>query len=347
MGFEPPPTDLENLYTSQTHPYFRAPHLYIALAAPAGCAGARAVDNHGQRPGRARGRRTSGLQLERKPQGLAEPGLLGYGAAHQPRPQPLRPHLHGELHPSGRRDQSLDLAGQFHGLRRRPDRLRRDAPLHAAALRTGRRLPGAADPEAGRLRLRQRPLRGRRDDREQYGFSGRGAGRRLRDERGAGFLRIEIQDAGGAPLPEFALARCDEIFGDRIERVVTWQGNRDLSRVAGKAVRLRFMMKDADLYSLAIRLVPWRASARLVLLTAPCPRGARCRTFLGHRVAVGVERGRCRPRTGERLGAGDGERGRGRRPLRTPAEGAVRCRITVSSSTTSQLSYNDVSGAPE
>ena len=37
--------------------------------------------------------------------------------------------------------------------------------------------------------------------------------------------------------------------GDEIERIVRWKGGSDVSRLSGQPVRLRFVMKDADLYS--------------------------------------------------------------------------------------------------
>ena len=69
----------------------------------------------------------------------------------------------------------------------------------------------------------------------------------------AGSLRVEIQDASGSPIPGFAAADCTLIIGDEVERVATWSGGSDVSRIAGKPVRLRFVMKDADLYSLRFR----------------------------------------------------------------------------------------------
>ena len=65
----------------------------------------------------------------------------------------------------------------------------------------------------------------------------------------AGSLRVEMQDATGQPVPGFALADCPPIFGDTIERVVTWINGRDVGAVAGRTVRLRFVLKDADLFS--------------------------------------------------------------------------------------------------
>jgi hypothetical protein len=65
----------------------------------------------------------------------------------------------------------------------------------------------------------------------------------------AGTLRVEIQDASGQPMDGFSLADCAELFGDSIARRVTWKNDADLSLLAGKPVRLRFDLKDADLYA--------------------------------------------------------------------------------------------------
>lgn len=69
----------------------------------------------------------------------------------------------------------------------------------------------------------------------------------------AGSVRVEIQDEKGAALPGFQLGDCPEIFGDQIERVVSWKGGSNVGELAGKPVRLRFVMKDADLYSIRFR----------------------------------------------------------------------------------------------
>ncbi len=69
----------------------------------------------------------------------------------------------------------------------------------------------------------------------------------------AGSMRVEIQDERGAALSGFALADSVEIIGDEIERVVSWKGSADVSRLSGQPVRLRFVMKDADLFSLRFR----------------------------------------------------------------------------------------------
>jgi hypothetical protein len=66
----------------------------------------------------------------------------------------------------------------------------------------------------------------------------------------AGFIRVELQDASGQPVAGYTLADAVEIVGDHLARKVTWKPGSDLFVLAGKAVRLRFAMKDADLYSM-------------------------------------------------------------------------------------------------
>ncbi len=68
-----------------------------------------------------------------------------------------------------------------------------------------------------------------------------------------GSVRVEIQTADGKPIPGFTLDDCREQIGNEIDRIVSWKGGSDVSSLAGQAVRLRFVMKDADLYALQFR----------------------------------------------------------------------------------------------
>ena len=71
----------------------------------------------------------------------------------------------------------------------------------------------------------------------------------------AGSLRVEIQDAStGQPFSGFALDDCELQYGDQLDRVVSWKTGADLSQLAGKPVRLRIELKDADLYSLQFNM---------------------------------------------------------------------------------------------
>ena len=65
----------------------------------------------------------------------------------------------------------------------------------------------------------------------------------------AGGVRLEIQDLNGKAMPGFALDDCEPLFGDTLERTVTWKNGADVSTLAGRPVRLRFALQDADVYS--------------------------------------------------------------------------------------------------
>jgi hypothetical protein len=69
----------------------------------------------------------------------------------------------------------------------------------------------------------------------------------------AGGIRVEIQDANGKPIDGFSLADCQPVFGDSVARTVTWKNGADVRQLVGKPVRLRFELKDADLYSLRFK----------------------------------------------------------------------------------------------
>lgn len=65
----------------------------------------------------------------------------------------------------------------------------------------------------------------------------------------AGGITVEIQDPAGNPLPGFSLDDAQQQIGNEIRRVVSWKQGSDVSSLAGKPVRLRFVIKDADLYA--------------------------------------------------------------------------------------------------
>ena len=69
----------------------------------------------------------------------------------------------------------------------------------------------------------------------------------------AGGVQIEVQDAEGRPIPGYGLDDCPEFFGDEIDRVVSWESGTDTSSLQGQPVRLHFVLKDADLYSIRFR----------------------------------------------------------------------------------------------
>lgn len=72
----------------------------------------------------------------------------------------------------------------------------------------------------------------------------------------AGGVRVELQGEDGAPLEGFALDDCAEMFGDELSRVVRWTGGTDLEALVGETVRLRFALRDADLFAFRFRPQP-------------------------------------------------------------------------------------------
>jgi hypothetical protein len=64
-----------------------------------------------------------------------------------------------------------------------------------------------------------------------------------------GSLKVELQDAAGKPISGFTASDCKPLTGDEIAGKVTFAGG-DVGKLAGKTVRLRFVLKNADLYSL-------------------------------------------------------------------------------------------------
>ena len=64
-----------------------------------------------------------------------------------------------------------------------------------------------------------------------------------------GSVKVEIQDAEGRPQPGFAMDDCPEMFADEIGGIVRWKGGADVSGLAGKPVKLRIALMDADLFA--------------------------------------------------------------------------------------------------
>ena len=63
----------------------------------------------------------------------------------------------------------------------------------------------------------------------------------------AGGVRVELQNADETAIPGLALGDCRELIGDRLAKAVQWRG--DPASMAGKPVRLLFSLRDADVYS--------------------------------------------------------------------------------------------------
>ncbi len=74
------------------------------------------------------------------------------------------------------------------------------------------------------------------------------------DTSAAGQVQVEILDEQGRPISGYSLADCDEIYtANEINRPVKWTGSSAIGRLAGSPIRLRFVMRDADLYAFQFR----------------------------------------------------------------------------------------------
>jgi hypothetical protein len=66
----------------------------------------------------------------------------------------------------------------------------------------------------------------------------------------AGSVRVEILDKNGHVLPGFGLDDMEMWFGDGLDIPVTWKQGGDLAQIGRRPIRLRFLLKDADLYDI-------------------------------------------------------------------------------------------------
>ena len=61
-----------------------------------------------------------------------------------------------------------------------------------------------------------------------------------------GHIYVSILDETGAEIPGY---RSHEVFGDNLDRPVVFAGGPDVSALAGRPIRLKFTLRDADLYA--------------------------------------------------------------------------------------------------
>ncbi len=64
-----------------------------------------------------------------------------------------------------------------------------------------------------------------------------------------GSVRIELQDGDGRAIPDYGLDDMRPIYGDRVDQTVAWKNGKDLVQLAGRPLRLRFDLKDADVFA--------------------------------------------------------------------------------------------------
>ena len=69
----------------------------------------------------------------------------------------------------------------------------------------------------------------------------------------SGSIQVEVRNDVGQAIDGFRMSLNKKIFGDEIEHVVKWGDDSDLGALAGQPVSLRFVLQDADLYSIRFR----------------------------------------------------------------------------------------------
>ena len=72
---------------------------------------------------------------------------------------------------------------------------------------------------------------------------------RVSADASGGEIRVEVQEAGGAPIKGFALADCRPVCGEGIAQRGWFAGGPDESPLVRRPIRLRVHARQADLYS--------------------------------------------------------------------------------------------------
>lgn len=200
----------EHIYTTLTHPYFRAPHVYIAMPT---------------RFHPARGQSTDILFMTAR--GNAPYDRTFRGAFIRPGLDPAR---------WGNRSNyaALNVVPGPPG-----EMWIYTTPFRRFALRTDGFASVRAGADSGEMVTR--PLRFKGDTLTLNTATSAG-----------GSVTVEIQSPDGRALPGFALADCVAGVGDSIEMPVVWKSGK-VGSLAGKDVRLRFVMREADLYSIRFK----------------------------------------------------------------------------------------------
>lgn len=68
----------------------------------------------------------------------------------------------------------------------------------------------------------------------------------------SGYVKVELLDEDGKPLPGYSVNEASTYIGDEINQEVVWSGGKSVSGLGDKLVKIRFLIKDANLYSFAV-----------------------------------------------------------------------------------------------
>ena len=70
-----------------------------------------------------------------------------------------------------------------------------------------------------------------------------------------GELRVELQTEDGQPIEGYTAGDCRPLTGDAIAHVVSWKQTDSVRPFAWKPIRLRFVGKNSDLYSMRFQVL--------------------------------------------------------------------------------------------
>ena len=229
------PAPVEEFYINQTRPYFRAPHIYVALPARF------MADRQAITAEEAAALEVHETQLSACSDACfmtARPGTEWYDRTFME--ALIKPRI-GAGHWSARCNYPVDGVVQTG-----PEEMSLYIDEHYAqpgnqVRRYSLRLDGFVSVRAshGGGELLTRPVI----------FSGRELELNYATSA-AGSLRVELRDPEGGPIPGYTLREARDLFGNRLAGRAAWKHGTDVSRLAGRPVQLRFVMRDADLYSL-------------------------------------------------------------------------------------------------
>lgn len=230
-------TPYEHIYTQQTSPYFRAPHIYVAI-------GSRFVPH----------RQIASLdQLEKlkvdpsQHKGLSEPFLMTsrggnvYDRTFMEafiRPAVGLNHWSARTNypslnivPTGKSEMSLYVNQDY-------------AQPTGHLRRYSMRLDGFSSLSA--------PYKGGAMKTKPFIFSGKELEVNYATSA-VGEIRMALQDENGKDIPGYSMLDFQELVGNETARTVAWSGGSDLAKLAGKKVCLHVYLKDADLYSIRFK----------------------------------------------------------------------------------------------
>ena len=230
-------TEREHLYTNQTAPYFRAPHIYIALAARFMPQRQVLTDEQAKQlnvnPKYFKDCSDAVLMTSRGGNKYDRIFMEGF----------IRPGIGLQNWVSRSNYPALNVINT--GSAEMSIYVNQDYAQPTAHLRRySLRLDGFASLNA--------PYSGGEMITKPFYFSGDALSLNF-STSAAGFIKVEVLNIDGKPIKGFEIENSNELIGNEIEKIVSWKWNPNLHKLSSQPIRLRFIMKDADLFSIRFK----------------------------------------------------------------------------------------------